>query len=120
MKIENGFYTALGTSLTVDGKLIENAFKKHIEQQIEANASGLLVLGSMGIQPSVLLSECTKAVNVAIDAIDGRVPLFVGVMDNSIAKVKQRLNLIGAGRKIDGVVVTAPYYCPPEIADVIY
>ena len=48
---KNGFYTALGTPLTEDGKLIENALRRHIEQQIEAGASGLLLLGSMGIQP---------------------------------------------------------------------
>ena len=117
--LKNGFYTALGTPLTEDGKIIESALRLHIEQQIDAGAAGLLLLGSMGIQASVLVSECTKAVDIAIDAIAGRVPLFVGVMDNSIAKVMERLDAIGAGKKIDGVVLTVPYYAIPREADAI-
>ena len=118
--LKNGFYTALGTPLTEDGKVIERALRQHIEQQIDAGASGLLLLGSMGVQASVLVSECTKAVDIAIDAIKGRVPLFVGVMDNSLVKVCERLDLIGAGRAIDGVVLTVPYYAPPSEGDAIY
>lgn len=117
--LKNGFYTALGTPLTEDGKIIEGALRKHIEQQIEAGASGLLLLGSMGIQAAVLVSECTKAVDIAIDAVAGRVPLFVGVMDNSVAKVMERLDAIGAGKAIDGVVLTVPYYSIPREVDAI-
>ena len=117
--LKNGFYTALGTPLTDDGKIIEKSLKMHIEQQINAGAAGLLLLGSMGIQASVLNSECTKAVDIAIDAVQERVPLFVGVMDNSIVKVCERLDAIGANKKIDGVVLTVPYYAIPREIDAI-
>ena len=43
MKLEKGFYTALGTPLTESGDLVAESLKKHIEQQIEAGASGLLL-----------------------------------------------------------------------------
>ena len=118
--LKNGFYTALGTPLTEDGKIIESALRKHIEQQIGAGASGLLLLGSMGIQASVPVSECTKAVDIAIDAVEGRVPLFVGAMDNSFAKVLERLEQIGEGKPIDGIVLTVPYYSKPSEGDAIY
>ena len=117
--LKNGFYTALGTPLTEDGKVIAQSLTKHIEQQIDAGASGLLLLGSMGIQASVLTAECTKAVDIAIDAVKGRVPLFVGVMDNSIAKVCERIDAIGKNKKIDGVVLTVPYYSIPREVDAI-
>ena len=39
--MKNGFYTALGTPLTESGEVIESSLIKHIEQQIEAGASGL-------------------------------------------------------------------------------
>ena len=117
--LKDGFYTALGTPLTEDGKLIAHSLKKHIEQQIDAGASGVLLLGSMGIQASVMKAECAKAVDVAIDAVKERVPLFVGVMDNSIAKVCERLDAIGKNKKIDGVVLTVPYYAIPREADAI-
>ena len=47
--LANGFYTALGTPLTKDGKILEDALIKHIDQQIDAGTSGLLLMGSMGM-----------------------------------------------------------------------
>lgn len=117
--MKNGFYTALGTPLTNDGKIIEAALVKHIDQQIDAGAVGLLLMGSMGIEASVPHSEYKKTVDVAVEATKGRVPLFVGAMDNSIARVKERIDMIGAGKKIDGIVVTVPFYAVPRDADAI-
>ena len=118
--LKNGFYTALGTPLTEDGKIIEAALKKHIDQQIDAGAAGLLLMGSMGIEASVPHSEYKKTVDIAIEANNGRVPLFVGAMDNSVARVRERLEMIGAGKKIDGIVVTVPFYAVPREADAIH
>jgi len=112
--LKNGFYTALGTPLTEDGKIIEAALKKHIDQQIDAGASGLLLMGSMGIEASVPHSEYKKTVDIAIEANKGRVPLFVGAMDNSVARVRERLEMIGTGKKIDGIIVTVPFYAVPD------
>ena len=117
--LNNGFYTALGTPLTEDGKIIESALKKHIDQQINAGAVGLLLMGSMGIEASVPHSEYGKTVDIAIEATAGRVPLFVGAMDNSVARVKERIDMIGAGKKIDGIVVTVPFYAVPRDVDAI-
>lgn len=117
--LKNGFYTALGTPLAEDGKIIEGALIKHIEQQIEAGASGLLLMGSMGIEASVPHSEYAKTVDIAISAVAGRVPLFVGAMDNSLARVRERIDMIGRGKKIDGIVVTVPFYAVPRDIDAI-
>ena len=118
--LKNGFYTALGTPLTEDGKIIESALKAHIEQQIDAGAVGLLLMGSMGIQAAVRHSEYGKTVDAAIEAVAGRVPLFVGAMDNSIARVMDRLEMIGEGKNIAGIVLTVPYYTVPTVGDAIY
>lgn len=118
--LNNGFYTALGTPLTEDGKIIENALKAHIEQQIDAGAAGLLLMGSMGIQAAVRHSEYGKTVDAAIEAVAGRVPLFVGAMDNSITRVMDRLEMIGDGKDITGIVLTVPYYKVPTVGDAIY
>ena len=115
-----GFYTALGTPLTDEGKVIKSALKAHIEQQITAGASGLLLMGSMGIESCIRHSEYGAAVDTAIEAVKGKRPLFVGAMDNSIARVKERLEIIGEGRRIDGIVVTMPYYSAVCEADAIY
>ena len=118
--LKNGFYTALGTPMTEDGKIVECALKKHIDTQIEAGASGLLLMGSMGIEASVRNDEYAKIVDVAIDANAGRLPLFVGAMDNSIARVMEKIDAVGAGKAIDGIVLTVPFYATPSDADAIY
>ena len=45
----------------------------------------------------------------AAKAVQGRVPLFVGVMDNGIERVLERIRALN-GLAINGVVLTAPYY----------
>lgn len=110
-KLENGFYTALGTPLDKDGNLVKESLKKHINQQIDAGASGLLLMGSMGIEAYLKNSTYSDCVKVAVEAVGGRLPLFVGAMDTSIARVKEKLDLIGDA-DIEGIVLTVPYYAP--------
>ena len=109
MEFKNGFYTALGTPLDADGNLVEASLRKHINQQIEAGASGLLLMGSMGIEAYIKNSAYAEIVRVGADEVAGRLPLFVGVMDNSIVKVKEKIDMI-KDAEIDGVVLTNPYY----------
>ena len=118
--MKNRFYTALGTPLTEEGRVIEKTLKAHIDQQIEAGASGLLLMGSMGKEAYIMNSEYGRIVNAAADAVNGRVPLFVGAMDNSIARVMEKIGSIGEGKKIDGIVLTVPFYAVPKEADAIY
>ena len=118
MKFENGFYTALGTPLDESGNLIESSLRKHINQQINAGASGLLLMGSMGIEAYIKNSSYANIVRVAADEVSGRLPLFVGIMDNSIVKVKEKIELLGNAR-IDGVVLTTPYYATLDTAQMI-
>ena len=107
--VGEGFYTALGTPIDECGALIEKSMAAQVEQQIECGAAGLLALGSMGMQPCVLSSECARAVKIAAEVNKGRVPLFAGVMDNGVQRVLERVEAL-KGLNIDGVVLTAPFY----------
>jgi len=118
--MKNGFYTALGTPLTEDGRIVETSLVKQIEQQIEIGASGLLLMGSMGKEACIMNSEYDRIVNIAVNAVNGRVPLFVGAMDNSIARVMEKINMIGPAKKIDGIVLTVPFYSVPTNADAVF
>ena len=66
-------------------------------------------MGSMGIQSTIKNSAFKEAVKVAADAVAGRVPLFVGSMDNSIERVKDRIDMIKE-YNFDAVVLTTPFY----------
>ncbi len=108
-ELKEGFYTALGTPLDEQGHVIADSLTRQIEQQITAGASGLLFLGSMGAQCSVRTSQCKVGAQIATQAVAGRVPLFVGVMDNGIQRVLERIADL-EGLPIRGVVLTTPYY----------
>lgn len=108
--MEKGFYTALGTPTDENGYLCAESMANQIEQQIEAGASGLLVLGSMGKQAFMRVSECPKVAKVSVEAAKGRVPVLVGVTDCSIGKVMDRVDALKDIKGIDGIVSTIPYY----------
>jgi len=104
-----GFVPALGTPLDEKGNLRAESFQKQIEDQIRAGAVGLLCMGSMGIQACIRQEVCPQVARAAVAAAAGRVPVFVGAMDTSIARAKDRM---AAMEELDiaGFVFTAPYY----------
>lgn len=112
-RLPEGFYTALGTPLDENGGVIRESLQKQIETQIASNVSGLLLLGSMGMQCAIKNAECRRAAEWAVEANRGRVPLLFGVMDNSIARVMDRIDAV-KGLALDGVVLTTPFYFVSE------
>jgi len=107
--MQSGFYTALGTPMDQFGNLVSNSLIKHIEDQISAGASGLLIMGSMGMEPCIKESEYPNIAKTGAKAVNGKCPVFVGAMDNSLHRVKERIKSLD-GLKIDGVVITTPFY----------
>jgi len=104
-----GFYTAVATPINPDGSLCESGYRREIEQQISAGAAGILVMGSMGLLGCAPEWEYEKIISVACDTISGRVRILVGASDNSLARVRDRINIINK-YPVDVVVMTAPYY----------
>lgn len=109
--MKEGFVPALGTPLDRQGNLLTESFQKQIEAQIEAGAVGLLCMGSMGIQAFIRSSVYPQVAKAAVEAAAGRVPVFVGAMDTSIARAKERMAALEE-LDIAGFVFTAPYYSP--------
>lgn len=107
--MKTGFYPALGTPFDTQGNFIPGSFKKQIKDQIAAGAAGVLVMGSMGIEPYIKQSEYLKVASAGADAVNGECPVLVGVMDNSISRILDKIDAL-KGLKIDGVVATTPYY----------
>lgn len=108
--MKKGFYTALGTPMNPDFTFCEEGMIAQIEQQIEAGASGLLVMGSMGNMSYLKDSEYAKVAKCSAEAAKGRVPVLVGVTDVSIGRVLDRVNALEGIEGIDGIVSTVPYY----------
>lgn len=109
--MKKGFLPALGTPLDKDGNLLADSFKKQINDQIDAGAVGVLALGSMGIEAFIKQDVFPTVARVAVEASNGRVPVFVGAMDTSIIRVKDRLKTI-EDVDVEGVVIMSPFYSP--------
>lgn len=106
-----GFIPALGTPLDAAGAFLEDSYRRQIEDQIQAGAAALLSMGSMGQQAFLRTGECPRVARAAVAAAAGRVPVFVGAMDNSIARVRERIAALEP-LDVDGLVFTTPYYHP--------
>ncbi len=111
--MKSGYVPALGTPLDKDGNLVAESFKKHIDDQINAGAVGLLCMGSMGKEAFIRDDVYPEVAKAAVEANKGRVPLFVGAMDTSIARVKRKIAPL-EDLDIDGFVFTAPFYSAPK------
>jgi 4-hydroxy-tetrahydrodipicolinate synthase len=107
--MKDGFFPALGTPIDEFGNLNISSMRKQVDDQIQAGASGLLVMGSMGCEPAMKQSEYAKIAKTVVDTANGRTPVLVGVMDNSIANVTDRINML-KDLKLEGVVATTPFY----------
>jgi len=117
-QMENGFYSALGTPTDDNGKLVEKSFAKEIELMITSGAAGMLCMGSMGKMESIRNSEYSKIADKCVKAVAKRVPVLVGVMDCSIARVLDRIEALG-DIDIDGVVTTVPFYAKVNATSII-
>lgn len=107
--MKEGFITALGTPLDEQGNLIPGSYRKQIDDQISSGAAGLLAMGTMGMLGCIRGEAYERVVATAAEAIHGRVPLLVGVSDNSLARVSDRLKIVDR-YDADVVVITPPYY----------
>ena len=111
-----GYVPAVGTPLDKNGNLCVESYKKQIEDQIQHGAIAILSMGSMGIQPYMRTSVCPDVAKAAVEAAAGRVPVYVGAMDCSIARAKERMAAM-EDLDIAGFVLTTPYYyaCTPQM-----
>ncbi len=107
--MKTGFVPALGTPLDKNGNLVADSYVKQIEMMIGAGAVGLLSMGSMGQQAFIKSSVCPAVARTAVEAAAGRIPVYVGVMDNGIVRVKERIAAM-EDLDITGFVLTTPYY----------
>ena len=104
-----GFVPALGTPFDANGKFLAESYKKQINDQIKAGCRAILSMGSMGTQAMITYEEYPKVAAAAVEAAAGRVPVYVGAMDCSIAKVKERMAKM-EHLDIDAFVFTTPFY----------
>jgi 4-hydroxy-tetrahydrodipicolinate synthase len=103
--------TALVTPFR-DGAIDEEAFRSHVEWQIESGTQGLVPVGTTGESPTLSHAEHERVVELCVDQAKGRVPVVAGAGSNNTAEaVALARHAEAAGA--DAVLVVTPYYNKP-------
>jgi len=95
--------------MTASGEVDVLGLEKLVDYVIRGGVHGLWVLGSTSEFPALSLADRKLVVDVALDCAKGRVPAFVGVIDNDQRKIianAEAAQSAGAA----GCFTTLPFY----------
>ena len=100
------------TPFTTNDTVDEKGLRGNIDWYIDEGIRGVVCTGSTGSFDLLTDDEYEKVVTVAVDQVNGRVPILAGTAGRSTNETIQRTKLakdIGA----DGALIVHPYYCLP-------
>lgn len=107
----HGTITALITPFK-DGTIDEEAYRAHIEWQIEQGVNGLVPCGTTGESATMSHAEHEAAIHICVDQVKGRVPVIAGAGSNNTTEavsLTKHAKSVGA----DAVLLISPYYNKP-------
>lgn len=107
----HGVMTALVTPFK-NGQVDEAAFRAHLERQIEAGVDAVVPAGSTGEAATLSVAEHKKVIQMAVEQVNGRVPVIAGTGSNNTAEsieLTQAAKALGA----DASLLISPYYVKP-------
>lgn len=106
-----GAITALVTPFK-NGKIDEEAYRAHIEWQIEQGIHGLLPCGTTGESATMTHQEHHDAIRICIEQARGRVPVLAGSGSNNTAEAIS-LTKYAKQAGADAALLISPYYNKP-------
>ncbi len=107
----HGVMTALVTPFK-NGQVDEDAFRAHIERQIEAGVDAVVPAGSTGEAATLSVAEHKKVIRMTVEQVNGRIPVIAGTGSNNTA---ESIELTQAARDsgADAALLISPYYVKP-------
>ena len=108
----HGVVPAMATPFTKDFRLDEARVRSLIEGYIQAGVHGISVAGSQGEFFALDMREHLRLLEISMEAIDGRVPLYAGT---GAATTRQALEITRAAQSmgVDLALVITPYFVQP-------
>jgi 4-hydroxy-tetrahydrodipicolinate synthase len=111
-RLFKGSLTALVTPFKGE-KVDEEAFRAHVDWQIENGTHGLVPVGTTGESPTLSHDEHRQVVEWCVEEAKGRVPVIAGAGSNNTheaVELARHAERAGA----DAVLVVTPYYNKPN------
>lgn len=107
-----GLYTALITPFTDEDQLDVEGLSLLIQNQLQANVDGIVVLGSTGEAPSLTENEKKQVIQIAKTKCEGKTALIVGTGSYSTKQtIENTLKAENSGA--DAALIVTPYYNRP-------
>lgn len=113
-----GIIPPLVTPLINDSTIDEKGLEKLIEHLIEGGVHGVFLLGTTGEAPNLSYSLRKEFIKKACAFINKRIPVMVGITDNSIEGALE-IARVSKDSGADAVVIAAPYYLQIEQCEFI-
>jgi 4-hydroxy-tetrahydrodipicolinate synthase len=114
----SGIFPAALTMFDATGALDEATTATHLERIVGEGAHGVVVGGTSGEFISLTDSERRRLIEVAVEAVAGRIPLVVGTGYFSTAETI-RLTCFAEAAGADGAIVILPYYQRPTVDEIV-
>ena len=111
--IPEGIITALVTPFNSEGELDESGIRRLVNWQIEGGIHGVVITAGCGEFVNLNDNERKRALRVALEAADGRVPIIAGVLaatTRHAVELAKYAETAGAS----AVLVSTPYYINPS------
>jgi 4-hydroxy-tetrahydrodipicolinate synthase len=106
-----GTMTALVTPFQ-DGRVDEDAFREHLERQVEAGVDGVVPAGTTGEAATLSLAEHKQIIRIAVEQVAGRLPVIAGAGSNNTAESIE-LTQAAKSQGADAALLISPYYNKP-------
>ena len=114
-----GIFSPTITPLDEKERVDEFGFINQLNRLIDNGIHGIYLLGTSGEFTTLTNTERERAMDIAVKAIGGRVPIICGVMDTSTQRVIQNIE-VAEQFGVDAVAATPGYYYPStDDADLI-
>lgn len=104
-----GCATALITPFLPDGQLDEDALRRLIRMQADAQMDALVLLGTTGEPCTLSMEERERVIKIGLETADGAMPIIVGTGSNDTRRAieyAQQAKSLGA----QGQLCVTPYY----------
>ncbi len=107
-----GAFTAIVTPFK-NGAFDEEAYRRHVEWQIEQGINGIVPCGTTGEAATLTHKEHEDVIRVCIEQVKGRVPVLAGAGSNN---TKEAIHYTEYAKKMgaDATMHISPYYNKPS------
>ncbi len=107
-----GSLVAIVTPMLDNGALDFDAYKRLIDWHVASGTAAIVAVGTTGESPTVTVDEHIELIKVAVQQVNGRIPVIAGTGANSTAEA---IHLTKAAKAVgaSSTLQVAPYYNRP-------